>query len=251
MCATDLDFGRGSWLRICHAIFGLNLVTAVAIDATGSGFWRRHRAGHSIIAVFLKLTVHIGNQPLVFFASQPLLNVYQIIFEAGNRIALAPVLEQRLGNVLSGIVNRVALHAHHLSFDQRGAFTSAGALTGLMGGIVNLAGVRAIYDYARNPIGDGALRKISNAKLHVSRRRVSPEIVFDEQHQAEVLNGREIQTFIRDSSGLATVADVSHDGNFASLKARTKRHAREHGNKIAEGRDGRDHVALVDVSEVR
>src|SRR2546426_12626129 len=196
MCATDLDFGRRSCLRICHTIFGLNLVTAVAIDASGSGFWRRHWAGHSIIAVFLKLTVYIGNQLFVFFASQPLLDAQQVIFEPGNRIALAPILEQRLGDVVGGIVDGMALHAHHLGFDQRGTFASTGALTGFMGGVVNLAGVGAINDYAGDAVGNGALREIFHAKLHVGGRGVSPEIVFDEEYQAEILHRREVYALI-------------------------------------------------------
>src|SRR5213594_4545798 len=241
----------GSFCGFGHPVFWFDLVTAVAIDASSSGFWRRHRAGDSIIAVFLKLTVYTGNQLFIFFASQPLLDAHQVIFEPGNRIALAPILKQRLGDVVGGVVDGMAFHAHHLGFDQRGTLAAPGALTGFMGGVVNLVGVGAINDYAGDAVGNGALREIFYAKLHVGGRGVSPEIVFDEKYQAEVLNGGEIQAFIRDSSGLAAVANVGHDSNFASLKARTKRHAGEHGDEIAEGRDGRDYVALVDVSEMR
>jgi hypothetical protein len=35
------------------------------------------------------------------------------------------------------------------------------------------------------------------------------------------------------------------------LQTRAQRHARHYGNEIAEHRDGRDHVALFDVAEVR
>src|SRR5438552_17427512 len=191
-----LSWACGTWLSFGHPVFRFDLVTAVAIDASGSGFWRRHWAGHSIIAVFLKLTVYIGNQLFVFFASQPLLDAHQVIFEPGNRIALAPILEQRLGTVVGGVVDGMAFHAHHLGFDQRGTFASAGALASFMGGVINLAGIGAVHDHAGNPIGDGALRKIFHAKLHVGGRGVSPEIVFDKEYQAEILYRCEVYALV-------------------------------------------------------
>src|SRR5437016_2940909 len=191
-----LSWACGTWLSFGHPVFRFDLVTAVAIDASGSGFWRRHRAGDSIIAVFLKLTVYIGNQLFIFCACQPLLHIYQIIFAPGNRIALAPILKQRLGDVVGGIVDGMALHAHHLGFDQRGTLAAPGALTGFMGGVVNLAGVGAINDYAGDAVGNGALREIFHAKLHVGGRGVSPEIVFDEEYQAEILHRREVYALI-------------------------------------------------------
>jgi len=49
----------------------------------------------------------------------------------------------------------------------------------------------------------------------------------------------------------AAVADPGKSCNVASLQARAQRHAREHGDEIAKHGNGRDHVALFDVAEVR
>src|SRR5438034_4528358 len=48
----------------------------------------------------------------LFRSCQPLLHIYQIIFEPGNRIALAPILKQRLGDVVGGIVDGMRSEEH-------------------------------------------------------------------------------------------------------------------------------------------
>ena len=70
------------------------------------------------------------------------------------------------------------------------------------------------------------------------------------EHEAKILHGGEVDAFVGDAGGLAAVADVGHDGDVASLQTRAEGDAGEHGDKIAEHGDGRDHVALFDVSEV-
>ena len=155
------------------------------------------------------------------------------------------------GNVRGGVVDGVAFHAHHLGFDQGGAFAAVGALDGFVGGVVDLAGVGAVDDDAGDAVSDGAFGEVFAAVLHVGRRGVGPEIVFDEEHEAEILHGGEVDAFVGDAGGLAAVADVGHDGDVAALQARAQRDAGEHGNQIAEHGDGRDHVALFDVAEVR
>ena len=41
----------------------------------------------------------------------------------------------------------------------------------------------------------------------------------------EILHGGEVDAFVGDAGGLASVADVGHDGDVASLEARAQRHA--------------------------
>ena len=65
------------------------------------------------------------------------------------------------------------------------------------------------------------------------------------------MHGGEVDAFVGDAGGLASVADVGHDGEVASLQARAEGDAGQHGDQIAEHGDGRDHVALFDVAEVR
>src|SRR2546427_4106560 len=120
-----------------------------------------------------------------------------------------------------------------------------------MGGVVHLTGVGAIDDYAGDSVRDSALGEIFHAELHVGGRGVSPEIIFDEEHQAEVLHGGEVQTFVGDAGGLSTVADIGHDRDVASLKTGAESYAGEHRNQIAESGDGRDHVAFFDITEMR
>ena len=59
-------------------------------------------------------------------------------------------------------------------------------------------------------------------------------IAFHEQHQAEILHGGEIQSFVSDAGGLAAIADIGHDRDVASLEARAQRHAGEHGDQVTE-----------------
>ena len=125
------------------------------------------------------------------------------------------------------------------------------SLDSVAGGVVDLAGVGAVDDHAGDAVSDGAFGEVFAAVLHFRRRRVGPEIRFDEEHEAEILHGGEVDAFVGDAGGLASVADVGHDGNVASLEASAERDARKHGDEIAEHGDGRDHVALIDVAEVR
>ena len=103
------------------------------------------------------MPIHVGDQLFIFFLRQPLLHIQQIFLEPGNGVALAPVLEQRLGDVLGGVVDGVSFHAHHLGFDEGGAFAAAGALAAFVGGIVDLAGISPVHDHAGNAVGNGAL----------------------------------------------------------------------------------------------
>ena len=191
------------------------------------------------------------DQRFILFRRQPLLFFYQIILEARDGVALFPEVEHGLRHIRGGVVDGVAFHAHHFGFDHGGAFAAVGALDGFVGGVVDLAGVGAIDDDAGDAVSDGAFGEVFAAVLHFGRRGVGPEIALDEEHEAEVLHGGEVDAFVGDAGGLATVADVGHDGEVASLQARAQRDAGEHGDKIAEHGDGRDHVALLDVAEMR
>ncbi len=129
----------------------------------------------------------------------------------------------------------VAFHAHHFGFDQGWTFAAARSLTGFVTGVVDLASVGAVDDHAGDSIGNGAFRQVFDAELHVGGGGVSPEIVFDNQHQAKILDGGKVQAFVGYARGLSSIADVSHDRDVFALQTRPERHASEHRNQIAEG----------------
>ena len=176
-----------------------------------------HRRCHRCFALDLQLAFDIFDQFAVLVRSQPVLHVDQIILEAGDGIAGTPVLEQLRRDVMRGVVNGVAFHAHHLGFDQRGAFAATGALAGLVGGVVDLAGVGAVDDDAGNSVRDGPLGEVFHAELHVAGSGVAPEIVLDDQNQPELLHGGKVEALVSDAGGLAAVADVSQSGDVACL----------------------------------
>ena len=143
--------------------------------------------------------LHVGNQLFVLPGSEPLL-VQKKPFETSDRIPLAPVLKERLGNIFSGVVDRVSLHAHHLGFNQGRPFCATGTLAGFAGRIVDLAGVGTVHNHARDAICNGPLREILDAELHIARSGVSPEIIFDKQDETKLLHGSKVQALISDSS---------------------------------------------------
>ena len=113
----------------------------------------------------------------------------------------------------------VSFHAHHFGFDQGRALATARTFASFMSCVVNLAGIRAVNDHARDAVGNSSLGKIFYSKLHVRRCRITPEIVLNKQHQAKTLDRRKVDAFIRDPGRLAAIADVSHDRDVVPLKA--------------------------------
>src|SRR5437588_1648059 len=167
-----------------YSVLRFNFVTPFfAIHSAGCRFRFGHWTGYGGVAVGFEFAVYIGDQLLIVLRSKPFL-AEQIIFKSANRIALPPVIEQRLRNVVSGVVDGVAFHAHHLGFNEGGAFSAAGSFAGFVGGVVDLAGVGAVYDYSGNSVADGALGELFYGELHFSRSGISPQIVFDYEHQA-------------------------------------------------------------------
>ena len=157
-----------------------------------------------------------------------------MVLEARDWIALLPVFEERLRNIVGGVVNGVAFHAHHLGFDERRAFAAAGAFAGFVAGVVDLAGVGAVDDHTGNSVGDGTLGEVFHFELHVRGSGVGPQIVFDEQYESEILHGRKVQAFVGDAGGLAAVADVGHDGDVSSLQTGTEGDTSEDRDQIAK-----------------
>src|SRR5579862_8538010 len=208
----SLEAGGCSFLNSWQGILGLDFVAEVfAIHASGCGFWLRHGAGDREFALGFDFSINRGDQFPVFGGCQPLFYVDQVIFKTGDGIAFAPKLEHWLGDVIGGVVYSVPLHAHHLGFDERGALAAAGAFAGFVGGVVDLAGIRAVDDHAGDAVADGALGKVFYAILHGAWRGIGPEITFDEEHETEILYGGKIQAFVGHAGRLAAVADVGHD----------------------------------------
>src|SRR5215467_2716730 len=234
------------------SVLGFDFVTAVfAEDPAFGRFGRGHRGVHGDFAFCLDDLIDMRNQRFVFLAGQPLFVTQQVILKACNRVALFPEFKHFLRYVAGGVVNGVPFHAHHFGFNERWAFTAMRPFDGFMSGVVDLAGVGAVDNHARNAVSEGALGHVFATVLHVRGGRVGPQIRFDDEHEAEILNRREVDAFVGHSRGLTAVADISHDRNIASLQTRAERDARKNGNEIAEHGDGRDHVALLDVAEMR
>src|SRR5208337_4654108 len=161
-------FVGGSLLHFWHAVLRFDFVAAIfAEDATFGGFWRWHWGVDRYFAFGFDFGFHARNQILIFLRCQPLLFSYYVILKARDRIALAPELEHRLRNVAGGVVDGVAFHAHHFGFDQRGAFAAVGALNRFVGSVVDLAGVGAVNDHARDAVSDGPFGEVLAAILHL------------------------------------------------------------------------------------
>ena len=87
--------------------------------------------------------------------------------------------------------------------------------------------------------------------MHFRRRGVGPEIALDEEHETEILHGGEVNAFVGHAGGLPPIADPGERCDITSLQACAERDPGEHRDEIAKHRNGRDHVALFDVAEVR
>src|SRR6185437_6361869 len=116
------------------------------------------------------------------------------------------------------IVNGVPFHTHHFRFNESGAFAMASALAGLMRGIIDLTGIGSIHDHAGHAISNRTFGKVLDAKLHIGRCGITPEIVFHEQHESQLLDSSKVEAFVGNAGGLAAVADVSHYGNVLALE---------------------------------
>src|SRR5438309_9915689 len=82
-----------------YAILRLDFMAAFAVGVQRRGSRIGHGRVHGEVAVGLKLPVNIGDQSLVLSGRQPFF-LQQEVFETRDWIALAPVLEQRPGNIL-------------------------------------------------------------------------------------------------------------------------------------------------------
>ena len=145
----------------------------------------------------------------------------------------------------------VAFHAHQLGLDQGRAFAAMRALHGFIRRVIDLAGIGAVNDHAGHAVADGAVGQIFYVDLVFGGRGVSPEIAFDNQHQAELAHRGKVDAFIAHAGGLSAIADPGKAGELFALKARAQRDAGHHRQQIAQHGDGRDHVALLDVAIVR
>src|SRR5664279_2758539 len=181
-----------------------------------------HRRCDGRFAISLQFALHVLNELVVVLDREPPLYVYEVALEARDGIALAPIVEELGWHILRSIVDGVSLHAHHLRFDEGGAFAAMGALARLIGRVVNLAGIGAIHNHSWNPVRYGALCQVLHAKLHIAGRRVSPQVVLDHQYQSQLLHGREVQALIGDAGGLPAIADVSEARDILALQPRAQ-----------------------------
>src|SRR4029077_18953407 len=195
-CCFCEFWSSGTLLGFRDCILRLDVMAAIfTIDASRRGFRFGHRRSHSEVTVGFELLINISDQFSVLSRTQQFL-LQQIILKPGDGIALAPVVEQKLGKVIGSVVDGAAFHTHYFGVDERGTLAEARAFTSFVGGVVNLAGIGAIHDHARDAVSDSALSEIFHLKLHVGGHGVCPKIVFNEEHQAEALHGSKVDALI-------------------------------------------------------
>ena len=92
--------------------------------------------------------------------------------------------------------------------------------------------------------GAGALGKVLHTELHVGGCRVCPQVIFDEEHQAEILHRSEVQSLISDACRLAAIPDVSHHRNVAPLQARAQSYAGKSFRLLSDGMQSFDRFCV-------
>src|SRR5882724_804367 len=234
-----------------HAVLRFDHVTAIfAKDAFSGGVAFRHGRVLSKLALGVDFFFDAGNHFFVLRRGEPLF-LQQIFLEAVNAVALTPELMHLFGDVSRGVVDGVALHTHQFGFDQRRPFAAMGTLNGFIGGVIDLAGIRAVNNHAGHAVANGAIGQVFHIDLIFRGRGVSPEIAFDDQHQAQLAHGGKVDAFIAHAGGLSAVADPGKAGQLFALQARAERYAGHDRQQVAQHGDGRDHVALLDIAIVR
>src|ERR1700686_17093 len=137
-CFFLLAAGACARLQFWHSIFWLDLVTAIiTVDAAFRGLGRGHWRVDGNLALLLQISLHVCDELLMLLRREPFLDVHKIIFKPRNWVALSPIVEHRLGNIISSVVDGVAFHTHHLGFDECWTFAPMRALGGFMGGVIN------------------------------------------------------------------------------------------------------------------
>ena len=126
----------------------------------------------------------------------------------------------------------------------------AALLHRLSGRLVHRHHVVAVHDHARDAVGFGAVGEVGQARLQVVGGGVGPLVVLQHQHQRRALHGGEVQAFMKNAGGAATVADPGERDFVAAQIARAQPDASHDRNQIAQHRDGRDHALLVQIAEV-
>ena len=132
------------------------MAAVLTVNSTDRRFRFWHRRVHRDLALRLELSFHVSDQSSILLRTQPLLLVEQVILKAHDWIAFPPVLHHFRRHVVSRVMDGMPLHAHHLGLDQRRSFAAVGAFGGFVGGVINLTGIGAVNDHARNAVSDGA-----------------------------------------------------------------------------------------------
>src|SRR4051794_22956153 len=150
-----LQSGAAALSGLWNTVLRLDLVAAIlAVNATFGSLRRGHGRVHRNLALAFQVALNIGDQLCMLLRREPLFLSHQVIFKSRNWIALAPVFEHRLRDIISRIMDGVAFHAHHFRLDQSRAFAAMSALHALPRGIVDLARIRAVHDYSGNSVCD-------------------------------------------------------------------------------------------------
>src|SRR6266446_6058971 len=134
----------------------------------------------------------------------------QILFIHRDGIARFPVRPHFLRHVFGRIVLRVAQPAEGLRFNQNRSFARSSALDGLLRRRIHRHHVVAVHDVTLDPIGLRTVRQILEWNLPPHRRRIRPQIVFQDQDKRRLLRRREIQSFVKNARRASAVPNPRH-----------------------------------------
>src|SRR6266850_1656626 len=111
----------------------------------------------------------------------------QIFFIQRNRIARLPMCTHFFRDVFGRIVLRVAQPAERLRFNQNWTFAGASALHSFLRRRIHRHHVVAVHDVAVNTISLRAVCQVLKRNLLPYRRRIRPQIVFQDQNKRRFL----------------------------------------------------------------
>src|SRR6266404_2168719 len=184
-------------------------IVARAVDAFLRQLRRRHRRIFCKLSFLREQRVNLVLDLFLALRIEELL-ARQKLFVQRDGIARLPVRPHVLGHVFGWIVLRVAQPAEGFCFNQNRAFASASAFDGFPRRRIHRHHVVAIHDVAVNTISLCAVRQVLKRNLLPHRRRIRPQIVFQDQNKRRLLCRREIQSFVKNARRASAVPNPRH-----------------------------------------
>src|SRR5579859_1822990 len=137
----------------------------------------------------------------------------QVSLHAQQRVAVHPQVVHLARLVARRVVGgRVQAEPVRDRFDQRRAFTRAGALGRVPHDLVHGEEVVAVAPHARKPVGHGLLRERLGGRLLLDRGGDGPAVVLAEEDDRRSHHAREVQRLVEvPLRGAAVTEDREHD----------------------------------------